>query len=75
MKTVVHICDICKRDIFFNGYKCPEPIRIKIKAKRRYDHWGDDLFPWTNIELCTECADNMIEYLRKEINNGKRSSS
>lgn len=50
MKTTIHVCDICKKNI-------PD-VKIKYKAKRQWTSWYE--YGWERIELCQECLDKII---------------
>lgn len=72
----IHVCDICGRDIFdpfIKGavIKSPTPMRIRIK---KYNNpYADDIFPWSKVEICTYCAENIYKYCKehcKQINGG-----
>ena len=54
MKAKVIFCDICKdRIIGYDG-----DIRLKYRAKRRWDLWDEG--GWTRIDICASCLHSII---------------
>ena len=54
MKAKFIICDICKDKIIGDD----GDIRIKYKAKRRWDLWYEG--SWNRIDICDNCLNQII---------------
>lgn len=54
-------CDVCGKEIK------DRPPKMKIRASERiferFTTWG---FSYVNLDLCGECAERMIEFIKKE---------
>lgn len=55
MKAKVVFCDICKNKIIGNE----GDIRIKYRAKRRWDLWYEG--GWNRIDICANCLTKIIK--------------
>lgn len=55
MKAKVIFCDICMKRILYND----GDIRIKYKAKERWNSWYES--GWTRIDICANCLDKIIK--------------
>jgi len=64
----IHVCDCCGKE-FKGTYDRYKIDRVVLKTNNYIDSAGDRDYNSIYIELCTDCANRLVESLEKIVKN------